>query len=153
METKIQTQQVGTDDVVVTNTQIKKRSRSFKVCLNDPRETVDDQNKPVLYGRYNGESPYQAANKALSEIIRQRKKDGEQTDKEIIFYLQESTKGSGKKVHKYSGKRVKLDTPVSYTVKSDKGDQIIKKEYKNSLEKITKKAKKIRQPVVKNVAN
>jgi hypothetical protein len=43
----------------------KKRSRSFKV-----KEDSDSKS----YGRYTGDSPYQAANKALSELIRKKKK-------------------------------------------------------------------------------
>lgn len=127
-----------------TNEQVKKekKHRSFKMCLTDPR---NDESKPDLKGRYNGESPYQAANKALSEIIRKKLKVGDNVDTDIVFYLQESTKGSTKKIHKYIGKRIKLDVPVQYTVKSAKGDQVIKKDYKNYLEKVTKKAKKPRQ--------
>ena len=104
----------------------KKGSRSFKVKL--------EENGPQ-YGRYNGDSPYQAANKALSEIIRNRVKSNQATDVDITFYLVESTKGSGKKVHQYVGKRMKLDEPVTYTVENG---QVIKKEFKNILRKVKK---------------
>jgi hypothetical protein len=107
-------------------TDLKKGTRSFKVKL--------EQNGPQ-YGRYNGESPYQAANKALSEIIRNRVKNNLSTDQDITFYLVESTKNSGKKIHKYVGKRMKLTNPVTYTV--DNG-QVITKEYKNILRKVKK---------------
>jgi hypothetical protein len=103
----------------------KKKNRSFKVKLSS-----EDQ----LYGRYNGDSPYQAANKALSEIIRNRVKNSESVDGEINFYLVESTKGSGKKSHQYTGKRIKLENPVTYKV----GDQEIVKNYKNVLKKVKK---------------
>ncbi|MFM7985290.1 MAG: hypothetical protein ACKPKO_38825 [Candidatus Fonsibacter sp.] len=65
----------------------KKGTRSFKVKLgiHDPQ-----------YGRYNGDSPYQAANKALSEIIRNKVKNNQPADIDINFFLVESTKGSGK---------------------------------------------------------
>jgi hypothetical protein len=53
----------------------------------------------------------------------------------MTFYLVESTKGSSKKVHKYVGKRIKLDTPVSYAVENG---QVITKEYKNVLRKVKK---------------
>jgi hypothetical protein len=88
----------------------KKSNRSFKVRL--------DEDGPQ-YGRYNGDSPYQAANKALSEIIRNRVKSNQSNDQEITFYLIESTKGCKKKIHQYTGKRVKLENPVSYTVKNN----------------------------------
>lgn len=101
----------------------KKKNRSFKVKLT----TEGD-----LYGRYNGDSPYQAANKALSEIIRNKVKNNELIDSEINFYLVESTKGSKKKSHQYIGKRVQLDTPVIYKV----GEQEIVKNFKNILKKV-----------------
>lgn len=103
-----------------------KGNRSFKVKL--------EQNGP-LYGRYNGDSPYQAANKALSEIIRNRVKNNQADDTDITFFLVESTKGSGKKTHQYIGKRTKLLTPVEYEVANG---QTIKKEYKNVLRKVKK---------------
>jgi hypothetical protein len=101
----------------------KKRNRSFKVKLNAEGD---------LYGRYNGDSPYQAANKALSEIIRNKVKNNESIDEEINFFLVESTKGSKKKSHQYLGKRVQLETPVIYKV----GEQEIVKNYKNILKKV-----------------
>ena len=103
-----------------------KSTRSFKVKL--------EQNG-VQYGRYNGDSPYQAANKALSEIIRNKVKSNQSTNEDINFYLIESTKGSNKKVHNYIGKRIKLQEPVTYRV--DNG-QIITKEFKNILRKVKK---------------
>jgi len=101
----------------------KKKNRSFKVKLSEESE---------LYGRYNGDSPYQAANKALSEIIRNRVKENKLDDAEINFFLQESTKGSNKKTHQYIGKRIQLETPVEYKV----GDQVIVKNFKNVLKKV-----------------
>ena len=106
----------------------KKKNRSFKVKLSS-----EDQ----LYGRYNGDSPYQAANKALSEIIRNRVKNSESVNDDIIFYLVESTKGSLKKSHQYTGKRIKLENPVTYKV----GEQEIIKNYKNVLKKVKKNNK------------
>ena len=103
----------------------KKKNRSFKVKLSAESE---------LYGRYNGDSPYQAANKALSEIIRSKVKNKESTFDEINFYLVESTKGSMKKVHQYLGKRIQLENPVIYKV----GEQEIVKNFKNILKKVKK---------------
>ena len=107
----------------------KKKSRSFRVKLD-----IDGDQ----YGRYNGESPYQAANKALSEIIRNKVKKEEPTDEEITFFLIESTKDSKKKIHQYLGKRTKLPEPVKYKVKNGDKEQEITKEYKNILRKIKK---------------
>lgn len=115
-----------TEQATEQQTSERKSSRSFKVKL--------EQSGPQ-YGRYNGDSPYQAANKALSEIIRNRVKNDQPTDEDITFFLVESTKNSSKKIHQYVGKRIKLDEPVTYTV--DNG-QVIKKEYKNILRKVKK---------------
>ena len=105
---------------------VKNGGRSFKVKL----DLTGEQN-----GRYNGDSPYQAANKALSELIRNKLKKGDNVDDEITFFLVESTKGSSKKTHEYLGRRTKLDTPVTYTVGNG---QLITKEYKNILRKVKK---------------
>ena len=107
MSTEQTTEQIETENIVG-----KKSSRSFKVKL--------EQTGPQ-YGRYNGDSPYQAANKALSEIIRNKVKNNEVVDEDITFFLVESTKGSNKKVHQYVGKRIKLDEPVKYTVNGTDG--------------------------------
>ena len=112
-----------TNNKTTKNNKLGKSSRSFKAKLDMNSE---------LYGRYNGDSPYQAANKALSEIIRNLIKKNEDTSKDITFFLVESTKGSNKKTHEYNGKRVKLDNPVSYKVSND---VTITKEYKNILKK------------------
>jgi len=106
-------------------TAAKKRNRSFKVKLSAESQ---------LYGRYNGDSPYQAANKALSEIIRNKVKNNESVDDEINFYLVESTKNCKKKCHQYLGRRIQLENPVIYKV----GDQEIVKNYKNVLKKVKK---------------
>jgi hypothetical protein len=125
---------MSTDNTTNTNsivtpseeTNTVKHNRSFKV-----KREANGQ----LTGRYNGESPYQAANKALSEIIRQETKNGNAIEGEIKFFLVESTKGSSKKVHEYSGRRIKLDVPVEYSVSNG---ATIKKEYKNVLRKVKK---------------
>jgi len=108
----------------------KRKSRSFKV-----KEDADSKS----YGRYTGESPYQAANKALSELIRKRNKEGKNTTSKISFTLIESTKGSKHREHQYIGKRLKLKTPITYETKD--GITVVKK-YKNELRKIKKSDKK-----------
>ena len=105
--------------------QEEKKCRSFKVKIDDNKS----------YGRYTGNSPYQAANKALSEIIRKNKKENKNTTNQINFTLVESTKGSNNKNYDYVGKRVKLETPIVYKTKS--GTEITKN-YKNELKKIKK---------------
>lgn len=102
----------------------KRAARSFKVM-----QELNGQ----AHGRYGGNSPYQAANKAFSEIVRNKAKAGDTLVGDYEFYLMESTKGCNRKVHHYVGTRVKLETPVSYTVNNG---QVITKEYKNVLRKV-----------------
>lgn len=103
----------------------KKKSRSFKIKLGDDK----------AYGRYTGDSPYQAANKALSELIRKKKSDGGSVSGKINFTLIESTKGSSHKEHKYVGKRIPLKEPITYETKN--GVKVTKN-YKNELKKLRK---------------
>ena len=103
----------------------KKKSRSFKIKIGEEK----------AYGRYTGESPYQAANKALSELIRKKKKDGDTTAGKINFTLIESTKGSKNKEHEYIGKRISLKKPITYQTKD--GLDVTKK-FKNELKKVKK---------------
>lgn len=100
----------------------EKKYRSFKIKETDG----------TFRGRYLGESPYQAANKALSEIIR---KDKNVNANNINFTLIESTKGSKNKEHNYQGKRIKLDKPITYQTKNGVS---VEKKYKNELKKIKK---------------
>jgi len=108
----------------------KRNTRTFKVKLEE---------NGTPYGRYYGISPFQAASKALSEIIKKNKQSDQlggagRGSEPINFYLIETTKGSSKKIHQYAGNRVKLENPVEYTV----GGNTITKEYKNILKKIKK---------------
>jgi hypothetical protein len=119
---------MSTENQVVEEVEVdanEKKNRSFKVKLSEEGQS---------YGRYNGDSPYQAANKALSEIIRNKVKAEEAVDGKLTFWLIESTKGSSKRVHQYEGERIKLAEPVKYKV----GENEIVKEYKNILKKIKK---------------
>jgi len=97
------------------------------------RVIYGESTKPT--GRYAGASPYQAANKALTEIIRQKRKDGNSTKGKVSFAMIESTRGKQKKVHYYEGRRVKLTEPVEYEIAPG---EILRKEYKNKLHKLTK---------------
>jgi hypothetical protein len=126
----IQTQTTDSTSIELVGGANTKGNRSFKVKL--------EQNGP-LYGRYNGDSPYQAANKALSEIIRTKVKQNLPDNDDIKFFLVESTKNSSKKTHEYVGRRTKLAAPVEYEVANG---QTIKKEYKNVLRKVKKTVQK-----------
>jgi hypothetical protein len=106
------------------------KSRSFKVKLPDDTD---------YKGRFTGLTPYQAANKALSKYFRNQENVNLSDNNQILFSIKESTRGTNKKVYNYQGSRIKLETAISYTIKSADGtERIITKQYKNQLIKIKK---------------
>ena len=106
------------------------KARSFKVKLPDDTE---------YKGRFTGLTPYQAANKALSKYFRNHENVNLTENNQILFSIKESTRGTNKKVYNYQGCRIKLETAISYTIKSADGtERIITKQYKNQLIKIKK---------------
>jgi hypothetical protein len=100
--------------------QTKAKKKSFSAKLTKEQK---------FYGRYMGGSPFQAASKALTEILR---RGNIKPGKQIVFCLKEITQKSANKRHFYLGERVKLDTPVVYTVDGNE----IRKEFKNQIRKL-----------------
>ena len=122
-ETTEETQETHEGDENVSSNE--KVIRSFKVLL---------PNKEEYEGRFTGLTPYQAANKALSKYFRENK-DVESIANTITFQICESTRKSNKHEYKYTGSRVKLEVPVSYTLTDGK---VISKHFKNILKKVKK---------------
>ena len=115
----------STPAAAATTTETKQRKiRSFKVLLPGSEEYT---------GRFTGLTPYQAANKALSKYYRENKGKTAQ----ISFTIKESTRASKRNVYPYEGKRIKLETPIEYTIN---GGKTIVKRFKNKLKKIKKNA-------------
>ena len=85
-------------------------------------------------GRFTGLTPYQAANKALSKYFRENKN----IKNKISFTIKESTRSSKRGEYTYTGKRVKLDEPIQYSIGEGK---LITKKYKNKLTKVKKGSK------------
>jgi hypothetical protein len=110
------------DDAEESEDLVARRIRSFKVKLPGKEE---------FEGRFTGLTPYQAANKALSKYFR----EGSDPKAEITFSICESTRKSKKGVYTYAGKRLKLETPVTYKIQD--GREIVKN-FKNFLKKIKK---------------
>lgn len=105
------------------------RSRSFKVRLPNEEE---------FSGRFTGLTPYQAANKALSKYFRTNENNNITSD-QVVFSIKESTRGSKRHEYTYKGSRIKLDQPITYTIKSVTGEErVITKQYKNQLTKVKK---------------
>merc|ERR1711871_1812708 len=102
-----------------------KNLRSFKVKL---------PGSEAYAGRFTGLTPYQAANKALSKYFRENKN----VKTKISFTIKESTRSSKRNEYTYTGKRVKLEKPIEYSIGEGK---LITKRYKNKLTKVKKGAK------------
>lgn len=77
----------------------------------------DEDGEIVMYGRYRGKKPKQAANKALTAITKKMLANGEEVDnKEIYFAIVEQTRNSKHKKYYYKGKKELLDEPVPVTI-------------------------------------
>ena len=90
---------------------------------------VDFPNDGENYGRYMGESPKRAAQKAFSSLS--RKIDLKNTDDKnlLVFTIKDTTLNGNKKKYKYVGTRVELDEPIKRKIN---GKKIIYK-YRNIL--------------------
>jgi hypothetical protein len=123
-----QTEQ-GTEAVEGDEAVLDDKSRSFKVQLPNEEEFT---------GRFTGLTPYQAANKALSKYFR-CSDNTNISENHILFSIKESTRGSKRSTYTYKGTRIKLESPITYTIKSANGeDRVITKQYKNQLIKVKK---------------
>jgi len=129
---------VQKEDEVVEEEEGDSKTRSFKVKL------PSDEG---FSGRFTGLTPYQAANKALSKYFRCA--ENNEGDVNITFSIKESTRGSKRHEYNYKGSRLKLEKPITYTIKSLSGEErVITKQYKNQLIKIKKNVVKQAAAVV-----
>jgi hypothetical protein len=95
-------------------TEGEEKGRYFKYLYNG-----------TVSGRFSGSKPKQAANKALTSIVKSQTESGEDlTNKLLTFSIIECTRGSKKKEYKYQGIRRALDKPIEVTIK-DKNIPIV----------------------------
>jgi hypothetical protein len=122
---KTQKKTVSKKKTVVTkaDSSVKKTTlpRYFKV--------VYEKGQPK--GRFSGTKPKQAANKALTSILKNRESDGKSTTTKIKFSIVECTRGSKHKEYNYVGERVKLDKPMEVTIGKGANAKTIKYRYNN----------------------
>lgn len=102
-----------------------KKQRYFKCIYNG--ET---------FGRYSGLKPKQAANKALTSIIKANGGNNECIGKKFKFEMIECTRGGKRKVSLYEGKREKLKEPLEVKIKGEEGEKKIVYNYSNKLHKV-----------------
>jgi hypothetical protein len=81
-------------------------------------------------GKQQTRGPKDKASSAFSEICQKNKEKGECSYK---FAIQETSRGSNKKVYHYQGKRVKLSKPVVLKLKDSKSGKVkeVVKRFKN----------------------
>ena len=91
-------------------------------------------------GKAQTRGPKDKASSAFSEICQKNKEKGECSYK---FAIQETTRGSDKKVYNYQGKRVKLAKPVVLELKDRKTGKVKKviKKFKNVITSLGSKHK------------
>lgn len=88
---------------------LKQKPRYFKVIL-------DGENAESAHGRFSGTKPKQAANKALTSIIKTEGKKGNQIEGKLKFSIMECTRGSKHKRYYYEGERKKLENPMKVII-------------------------------------
>ncbi len=87
------------------------------------------------HGRFSGTKPKQAANKALTSLLKTKEKDGKKTDGKIKFSIVECTRGSRHKTYNYVGERVELDNPMEVIIGSGANEKRIKYKFNNKVMK------------------
>ena len=102
-----------------------KHHRYFKCFFNDKS-----------FGRYCGQKPKQAANKALTSIIRGNGGNDKCINKTFRFEMVECTRGANKKRSVYEGTRTELSNPLKVVIKSGDGNKTITYKYTNKLKKV-----------------
>lgn len=83
------------------------KNRYFKVVVDGGE----------AFGRFSGSKPKQAANKALTSLLRKRKENKKNTNVKLHYSIVECTRGSKRKEYKYVGNRKKLDNPVKVEIR------------------------------------
>lgn len=101
------------------------RTRYFKVI-------VDGQDP---HGRFSGSKPKQAANKALTSILKTREKGGQGTDGQIRFSIIECTRGSKHKRYNYIGERKELNNPMKVPIGKGDNKKVIEYRFNNHVKK------------------
>src|SRR5579883_1821915 len=104
----------------------EQKTRYFKCIFNNEE-----------FGRYSGRTPKQAANKALTSIIKSNGGNQNCVGNKYNFVLRECTRGFKSKEKEYEGSRVKLDNPIIVKIKD--GDKEICYKYLNKVKYLSNK--------------
>lgn len=90
------------------------RPRFFKLVLSEGESPT---------GRFSGKKPKQAANKALTTLLKARKEKGETVTDKLKFSIVECTRGRKNKQYFYTGQRVELPNPTKVLIKKEDGSK------------------------------
>jgi hypothetical protein len=112
---------------------LQNESRFFKLVSVNGKEVDGGRYElpsKTKSGKAQTRGPKDKASFAFSEICKKNNKKGECSYK---FAIQETTRGSNKKVYHYEGKRVKLTKPIVLELKDKKTGKVknVVKKYKN----------------------
>ena len=113
------------------NANTKQKNRFFKL--------IDENDDST--GRFSGNKPKQAANKALTAIIKKMNATNSDVDSigmSITFKIKECTRGSKHKEYTYTGFRQKLEEPMRVTIGSGDEKKIIEYKFSNKVKKLPK---------------
>lgn len=97
------------------------KSRYFKLIVGDDEPR----------GRFSGKKPKQAASKALTALLNERRSNGDTTEGNFSFTMVECTRGCNRKSYNYTGYRKKLDEPLTVKI----GDREVTYSYENHVAK------------------
>jgi hypothetical protein len=108
-----------------------KKNRYFKLIYNSKTS-----------GRFSGNKPKQAANKALTSIVKSLDEENATFEnKKFKFTIVECTRGSRHKEYHYVGERLKLKEPTLIKIKNANGDEkLIEYNYMNVVKKAKQEA-------------
>lgn len=100
------------------------------------------------HGRFSGKKPKQAANKALTSLLKENKAAKKEVKGVINFSIIECTRGSKHKTYDYEGQRKKLPEKMTVTI----DDKKIVYEFTNAVKKAPKAAKPVVEGGAKKAA-
>lgn len=129
-ETDVKNNQTVVSEQQTTEEENGSRNRFFKLI-------EDTENAKNATGRYSGNKPKQAANKALTAIIK-RMDATDVIGKEIVFRIKECTRGSKQKIYTYTGFRQQLDKPMKVKIGIGDDEKFIEYKFTNKIKKYPK---------------
>lgn len=133
------------------NKEVKKKNTVNAIIKNqdenkttDENKTNDENQEKIIHpryfkviidgcdpnGRFSGTKPKQAANKALTSILKKKNLSGQ-----IHFSIIECTRGSKHKQYNYIGERIKLEKPMIVKIKDGINEKIIEYRFNNKVMK------------------